>query len=678
MGDKEENSELLIDEKTLPADVEFDLRQEMHAQQLHDDDAASTSSAQGRHGALRPAGSTDCLLNTSAGGSEDATPVARRTMNRTAHASMPDLSFAGRRQQYTSGGRTTPVKPMSMREYDQTLTHLRKENWNLKLKLFLLEGKIPKLNVELSVEVESLRKERAAEEERFTQMSNDITLLRRNAEREVDSLSNEIQLLRKQNDAQIDESRQLQHKLFAAQKQVIDLEAELRYARENFNGSDSEGNSNVSLLSERDRRILQLESAVVDKDYVAIELKHDYEDRLQRLQELLDKRQNISLTDSGDKTADALSTRVDRLEQHLATTKQRLSDAQKRPTTRDSDSMTVTTGADLEDLAARCEKYRQYARAVRSKVSAIEEDVRRRQSSENAADGSPHQRSLSPTRLSLGGLDRLTETVIKERQNSADLSAIIRQLQANNKELNRRLLENNDVIRTANERIAEKQQQCTQLSDALRRTEQRIVEERTKRLSIPISPSNSWSSLDAAQKSSLPEADMATPSDVSPKGSRHGASSDRLKQEMQEGVRRARRLLKYVKAMSDSAATIKTEDWKRLDDEVRALRYALDHCVHLMSTSSKENVAPGAGHDQQQFEVDRLKVENERLREYLLSSQQMLQEAQGRLQSQPMGIPSDINDGIVRELSKMRQVMQKTRQDVTTMQSRRGGSRPRT
>lgn len=64
-------------------------------------------------------------------------------------------------------------------------------------------------NVELSVEVESLRKQRAEDEERFTQMSNDLTLLRRNAQREVDSLSNEIDLLRKRNDVQNEENKQV-------------------------------------------------------------------------------------------------------------------------------------------------------------------------------------------------------------------------------------------------------------------------------------------------------------------------------------------------------------------------------------------------------------------------------------------------------------------------------------
>jgi hypothetical protein len=47
-----------------------------------------------------------------------------------------------------------------------------------------------------------------------------------------------------------------------------------------------------------------------------------------------------------------------------------------------------------------------------------------------------------------------------ERQRTADLSLITRQLEANNKELKQRLDDNNDVIRVANQQIAEKHQEC--------------------------------------------------------------------------------------------------------------------------------------------------------------------------------------------------------------------------
>jgi hypothetical protein len=53
---EEEQSALLIDEKTLPADVELDLQQELLGLQLRDDDVASTSSAHGRLGVLQVAG----------------------------------------------------------------------------------------------------------------------------------------------------------------------------------------------------------------------------------------------------------------------------------------------------------------------------------------------------------------------------------------------------------------------------------------------------------------------------------------------------------------------------------------------------------------------------------------------------------------------------------------------
>ena len=41
----------------------------------------------------------------------------------------------------------TPIKPMTMREYDQTMQKLKNENWDLKLRLFTIEGRGEKVIV---------------------------------------------------------------------------------------------------------------------------------------------------------------------------------------------------------------------------------------------------------------------------------------------------------------------------------------------------------------------------------------------------------------------------------------------------------------------------------------------------------------------------------------------------
>ncbi len=83
------------------------------------------------------------------------TPQPSRSRAVAVHNSMPgnyifvavysinilsDLSFDGRRHATANNGRITPIKPMTMREYDQTMQKLKNENWDLKLKLFTIEG----------------------------------------------------------------------------------------------------------------------------------------------------------------------------------------------------------------------------------------------------------------------------------------------------------------------------------------------------------------------------------------------------------------------------------------------------------------------------------------------------------------------------------------------------------
>jgi hypothetical protein len=64
-------------------------------------------------------------------------------------------------------------------------------------------------NIELTIEVETLRKEKQEDEERFHQLSSDLTAMRQTGQQEIDSLSDENDRLRKQFDVQVEENRKV-------------------------------------------------------------------------------------------------------------------------------------------------------------------------------------------------------------------------------------------------------------------------------------------------------------------------------------------------------------------------------------------------------------------------------------------------------------------------------------
>jgi hypothetical protein len=64
-------------------------------------------------------------------------------------------------------------------------------------------------------------------------------------------------------------------------------------------------------------------------------------------------------------------------------------------------------------------------------------------------------------RLAEQSKQQLEAAQTNERRRVADLSATVRQLQIENKELSRRLDDNNEAIRVAHQQIDEKHQQCT-------------------------------------------------------------------------------------------------------------------------------------------------------------------------------------------------------------------------
>lgn len=123
-------------------------------------------------------------------------------------------------------GALSPTQGRSLREYDEKFQALRKENFNLKLRVYFLEEKLPatgtaaeaKQNIDLKVEIEGLRKELQEKQELLLQAAQAMGLLEDSAKKlrethasDVDELNKRIEELQVWTDDIImaDNTRQL-------------------------------------------------------------------------------------------------------------------------------------------------------------------------------------------------------------------------------------------------------------------------------------------------------------------------------------------------------------------------------------------------------------------------------------------------------------------------------------
>ncbi|XP_071322292.1 CDK5 regulatory subunit-associated protein 2 isoform X2 [Trachinotus anak] len=124
----------------------------------------------------------------------------------------------------------SPIKALTMKDYENQITALKKENFNLKLRIYFMEERMQqkcddstedifKTNIELKVELESMKRELAEKQELLVSASKALESL---AGRE----SGEPQRVREQAQREMDSLRD------AFNKRIADLEQSLRTAEE--------------------------------------------------------------------------------------------------------------------------------------------------------------------------------------------------------------------------------------------------------------------------------------------------------------------------------------------------------------------------------------------------------------------------------------------------------------
>ncbi|XP_035246158.1 CDK5 regulatory subunit-associated protein 2 isoform X3 [Anguilla anguilla] len=151
------------------------------------------------------------------------------------------------------GRKMSPVKPLTMKDYENQITGLKKENFNLKLRIYFMEERMQqkfddstedifKTNIELKVEVESMKRDLAEKQELLVAASEALESLagkesaeasraKQQAQREIDQLkdffNNRIQQLEENLKTAEDEVEKMAS--IAEQEKVrsIDMEKQL-------------------------------------------------------------------------------------------------------------------------------------------------------------------------------------------------------------------------------------------------------------------------------------------------------------------------------------------------------------------------------------------------------------------------------------------------------------------
>ncbi|XP_053196350.1 CDK5 regulatory subunit-associated protein 2 isoform X2 [Scomber japonicus] len=127
-------------------------------------------------------------------------------------------------------GKMSPIKALTMKDYENQITALKKENFNLKLRIYFMEERMQqkcddstedifKTNIELKVELESMKRDLAEKQELLVSASKALESL---AGRE----SGEPRRVREQAQREMDALRE------AFSKRIADLEQSLRTAEE--------------------------------------------------------------------------------------------------------------------------------------------------------------------------------------------------------------------------------------------------------------------------------------------------------------------------------------------------------------------------------------------------------------------------------------------------------------
>ncbi|KAG7477294.1 hypothetical protein MATL_G00092510 [Megalops atlanticus] len=231
----------------------------------------------------------------------------------TSMSRLPDAELGGDRGGFSvepvtasmfPGEKMSPIKALTMKDYENQITGLKKENFNLKLRIYFLEERMQqkfdastedifKTNIELKVEVESLKRELAEKQELLVSASKALESLagkesgeasraKEQAQREADQLrdfNKRIQQLEESLKAAEDEAERMAAIAEQAKMRNIDMEKQLLTFGLSGTFTPAPPQDLHHTLQEKNSVIEQLRLSLKKQDAVIEQLRKNCPDR---------------------------------------------------------------------------------------------------------------------------------------------------------------------------------------------------------------------------------------------------------------------------------------------------------------------------------------------------------------------------------------------------------------
>ncbi|XP_064650443.1 myomegalin-like isoform X3 [Lineus longissimus] len=230
-------------------------------------------------------------------------------------------------------GRMSPVRARTMKEYDQQIADLKKENFSLKLRIYFLEERVQqqfdgdsealfKTNINLKVETESMKKELMDKQELLKKASHAMESLATQHQVEVQQIREQLERDSGHHMTELEDKLRISEKDCYRQKQSLD-EANLRLQElERSNKElldtiesqvaqdkqDEVEEKYKDLLSDRDLRIEDLEHHLEEMEVKVKDLEVEKVETLKNLQTRISALQNDMPAGSEEKVDAEIQT----------------------------------------------------------------------------------------------------------------------------------------------------------------------------------------------------------------------------------------------------------------------------------------------------------------------------------------------------------------------------------
>ncbi|XP_072177099.1 uncharacterized protein [Diadema setosum] len=352
--------------------------------------------------------------------------------------------------QKVGSGRMSPVRAHTMKEYEQQISELKKENFSLKLRIYFMEERIQQkfedndditTNIELKVEVESLKKELTEKQQLLVKASNAVESLAHEkevlAEKQTEDKEDALNHLREQLEGKC---RRIQQELDEMQRVKEGLEKQLSNAestQENLEGAlhskkietQKQQANNKELLGDKDRVIEQLNAALRAKDQIIGDLNDE---------KVLTAR----------KTVQPLQEQVNELKRELQQKNRELDDIQQ-DANKDKDKDKERIRKQYEDVYLEQEKR---VRDLEEATEQLQDEVRDKTKSIKDLEN-----ALKVSQKVIKELDGK----IKDREKEVD------SLEGNGRKRDRAIQGLTDTVRSKDKEIQQLCEQIEDLEDAL-------------------------------------------------------------------------------------------------------------------------------------------------------------------------------------------------------------------